>query len=253
MAKDYAQKQREKALGLEGAKTKLGAKAANSWLDAEKVPKTHTMRDYVRETEEAHSAMRERAAVEEAMKRTWADPFASGSYGHLNLQIVRESADARDPFGRIRMTFSDPASGHSVSFTVAECFSPTEFEHIRHEAYQAAKNEINYRTGKDAVRRGGPEGQVEPVEPEKVQHKKGHFPTHWIAEAIDLAEQSDMAITFGIEREGIMVMAMSEGEQYAIRVTGWTEMEHCIINPLLPAIEDVERKLSLLIKMKEVA
>lgn len=238
MAKDYAQKQREKALGLEGAKTKLGVKSGY---------------EYIREAEEMHSMMREKAAAEEAMKRTRIDPFASGPYGALDLRIDRTGADARDPFGRINMVFSDPFSGHSVSFTVRECFNPAEFEHIKKEAYQAAWNEIRFRTGRDDVRSGGPEGQVEPVEPEKVQHKKGHFPTHWIAEAIDLAEQSDMAITFGIEREGIMVMAMSEGEQYAIRVTGWAEMEHCEINPLLPAVEDVERKLSLLIKMKEVA
>ena len=81
-------------------------------------------------------------------------------------------------------------------------------------------------------------------------HKTAHFPTKWIGEAIDRAEQSDKCITFAIEREGIVVTAMEAGEQFAVRVTGWTEMETCEVNPLLHAIEDCERKLDVLQNLK---
>jgi hypothetical protein len=84
-------------------------------------------------------------------------------------------------------------------------------------------------------------------------HKEGHFPTKWIGEAIDRAEKSDKCLTFAIEREGIVVTAMEAGEQYSVRVTGWAEMETSETNPLIFAIEDVERKLDLLQKLKEKA
>jgi len=81
-------------------------------------------------------------------------------------------------------------------------------------------------------------------------HKDAHFPTAWIGEAIDRAEKSDKCITFAIEREGIVVTAMEAGEKFAVKVTDWVAMEKSEVNPLLFAIEDCERKLDLLQKMK---
>ena len=89
-----------------------------------------------------------------------------------------------------------------------------------------------------------------PPKPVPTVHRDGHFPIPWLLEAIDLAEKSDVAISFGIEREGIMVTAMSAGEQYAIRVTDWAAMSSNDENPLLHAIADVEHKLELLLKIK---
>jgi hypothetical protein len=82
-------------------------------------------------------------------------------------------------------------------------------------------------------------------------HKTAHFPTKWIAEAIDRAEKSEKCITFAIEREGIVVTAMEAGERYAVRVTDWAAMEQCEINPLLHAIDEVERKLDILQDLKK--
>ena len=82
-------------------------------------------------------------------------------------------------------------------------------------------------------------------------HKDAHFPTKWIGEAIDRAEQSSKCITFTFEREGIVVMAMEAGEQYAVKVTDWQAMEKSEVNPLLHAIDEVERKLDILQSLKD--
>jgi hypothetical protein len=82
-------------------------------------------------------------------------------------------------------------------------------------------------------------------------HKDAHFPTKWIGEAIDRAEKSDKCITFTFEREGIVVMAMEAGEQYAVKVTDWQAMEKSEVNPLLHAIDEVERKLDILQSLKD--
>ena len=90
-----------------------------------------------------------------------------------------------------------------------------------------------------------------PPEPAKAPlHKDAHFPTKWITEAIDRAEQSTKAITFTFEREGIVVVAMEAGEKYAVKVTDWQAMEQSKINPLIHAIDEVERKLDILQDLK---
>jgi hypothetical protein len=82
-------------------------------------------------------------------------------------------------------------------------------------------------------------------------HKTAHFPTAWIAEAIDRAETSTKCITFAIEREGIVVTAMEAGERYAVKVSDWAAMETSEVNPLLHAIDEVERKLDILQDLKK--
>jgi hypothetical protein len=82
-------------------------------------------------------------------------------------------------------------------------------------------------------------------------HKDAHFPTKWLIEAIDRAEQSTKAITFTFEREGVVVVAMEAGEKYAVKVSDWTAMETAEENPLLKAIEDCEKKLDILHSLKD--
>jgi len=61
--------------------------------------------------------------------------------------------------------------------------------------------------------------------PVPTEHKAGHFPTKWLIEAIDRAEQSTKCITFTFEREGIVVMATEAGEKFAVKVSDWSAME----------------------------
>lgn len=84
-------------------------------------------------------------------------------------------------------------------------------------------------------------------------HKAGHFPTQWMTEAVDRAEASEMCITITVEREGVLVTAMEADERFDIRVTDWEAMEHSEVNPLIKAIEDSEKKLRLLQKVKAKA
>jgi hypothetical protein len=81
-------------------------------------------------------------------------------------------------------------------------------------------------------------------------HKAGHFPTSWMTEAVDRAEASEMCITLTVEREGVLVTAMEADERFDIRVTDWQAMEHSEVNPLIHAIEDCEKKLRMLEKVK---
>jgi hypothetical protein len=84
-------------------------------------------------------------------------------------------------------------------------------------------------------------------------HKAGHFPTQWMTEAVDRAEASEMCITITVEREGVLVTAMEADERFDIRVTDWEAMEHSEVNPLIKAIEDSEKKLRMLQKVKEAS
>jgi hypothetical protein len=81
-------------------------------------------------------------------------------------------------------------------------------------------------------------------------HKAGHFPTQWMTEAVDRAEASEMCITLTVEREGVLVTAMEADERFDIRVTDWAAMEASEVNPLIHAIEDAEKKLRMLEKVK---
>jgi hypothetical protein len=89
--------------------------------------------------------------------------------------------------------------------------------------------------------------------PVPTEHKAGHFPTKWLIEAIDRAEQSTKCITFTFEREGIVVMAIEAGEKFAVKVSDWSAMEAAEENPLLHAIADCERKLDILQDLKKRA
>jgi hypothetical protein len=89
--------------------------------------------------------------------------------------------------------------------------------------------------------------------PPPTLHKAAHFPTAWLIEAIDRAEQSTKCITFTFEREGIVVMATEAGEKFAVKVSDWSAMEAAEENPLLHAIADCERKLDILQDLKKRA
>lgn len=82
-------------------------------------------------------------------------------------------------------------------------------------------------------------------------HKAGHFPTQWMEEAIDRAEASEKCITLSVERKGVMVTAIEGDDKYASHVITWQQMENAEVNPLLLAIEDVEKKLDVLHRVKE--
>jgi hypothetical protein len=82
-------------------------------------------------------------------------------------------------------------------------------------------------------------------------HKAGHFPTNWMEEAVERAENSEKMVTITVERGGVAVTAIEGNDKFAGHTISWVMMEKAEVNPLLLAIEDVERKLDLLHKMKE--
>ena len=93
-------------------------------------------------------------------------------------------------------------------------------------------------------------------QPEKIVatvHKAGHFPIEWMIEASKRAEESDALVHIEVDKTGVVVVAEQGGEDYAQLPLPWVMMEKAEVNPLIPAIEHVERQLRVLAKAKKGA
>lgn len=80
-------------------------------------------------------------------------------------------------------------------------------------------------------------------------HKSGHFPIQWMVEGHERASQSSALIRIELEAEGVMVVGI-EGDNYQTHKLPWTMMDKAQENPLIPAIEHVERSLATLDSLK---
>lgn len=80
-------------------------------------------------------------------------------------------------------------------------------------------------------------------------HKAGHFPIQWMIEGHERASQSSALIRIELEVEGVMVVGI-EGDNYQTHKLPWTMMDKAQENPLIPAIEHVERSLATLDSLK---
>lgn len=87
--------------------------------------------------------------------------------------------------------------------------------------------------------------------PKPVEKRAGHVPTRWLAEAFDMAKNCDAFITIQLEEDGVAVIGRS-GEEYGTIALAWEVLEKSPHNPLLKAIEGVERHLSALERLKEL-
>lgn len=92
------------------------------------------------------------------------------------------------------------------------------------------------------------ENKIKPV-----VHKTGHFPIEWMVEAATRAEESDALVHIEVDAKGVTVIAEQAGEDYASHHIVWTMMEKSEINPLIPAIENVERQLRVQSSLKKAA
>jgi hypothetical protein len=81
-------------------------------------------------------------------------------------------------------------------------------------------------------------------------HKAGHFPIQWMTEAFERSEQCDALITVNLEKEGVTVIGES-GDEYMTHTLAWTMMEKAETNPIILAIDAVEKKLKTLGRLKE--
>ncbi len=61
---------------------------------------------------------------------------------------------------------------------------------------------------------------------------------------------SEVMVTIQLEKDGVVVIAQS-GEDYEEQRLVWTMMEHAVVNPMILAIETVERHLATLGRLKE--
>jgi hypothetical protein len=87
--------------------------------------------------------------------------------------------------------------------------------------------------------------------PKPIEQRAGHVPTRWLAEAFEMAKECDAFITIQLEEEGVAVIGRS-GEEYGTIALAWEVLETSPHNPLLKAIEGVERHLSALERLKEL-
>jgi len=200
-------------------------------------------------------------------------------YG-MKTELLELPPTQRDPYGRKVMRYVDLATGDYYDKDVEPVY-PAPWETMEEaqkralarmaremqekQDLQAAEDRARYLEAeypKGTERRVDETYYYQPIDKSEITstitnkvvatiHKAAHFPTAWVAEAIDRAEQSDKCITFALEREGVVVTAMEAGEHFAVRVTDWQAMEASEVNPLLHAIEEVERKLDILQKLKD--
>lgn len=84
----------------------------------------------------------------------------------------------------------------------------------------------------------------------EVDHRKGHLPIDWLVEARSHANDSEVLITIQIETDGVIVVGQS-GDDYETAITAWENMQSGHENPLIKAIETVERHLATLGRLKQ--
>jgi hypothetical protein len=296
--KDYAQKARERAIGLGEKKArivkdgamKVSRHPANSTASEDYSAQyaelaMQMMHDEMeRQRMVVKRLMEEEAMIEEAAKRGSkkynAKPMlakAAGKVVHSKLSTserldrsmaefmednygikVEKRDDPRNLMATYR--FIDPSTGdyfdHDIDLRGVIMTEDEETDYRRSMMEMALdylrKPEVDGRYT-DAEGRvfhtKAPEAKA--PEPKAPIHREGHFPTHWVEEALDRAEASDKCITLSMERKGVMVVAMEGEDKYSSHVITWEMMEKAEVNPLPLAIEDVEKKLDLLHKIKE--
>lgn len=83
-----------------------------------------------------------------------------------------------------------------------------------------------------------PENKIKPV-----IHKAGHFPIGWMIEACERAHESECLIRIECETDAVVVIGENGEDGYATHNISWAAMENAITNPLILAIEHVERQI----------
>lgn len=107
------------------------------------------------------------------------------------------------------------------------------------ERYQDALGRVMWR----------PKPKPEPEPEPKVEHKAGHFPIDWMIEAAKRATESDDLIRIESHETCVIVFGIA-GETYAEYKIEWLAMEKAEVNPLLLAIENVERQIRVQLGLK---
>lgn len=90
---------------------------------------------------------------------------------------------------------------------------------------------------------------VEEKPPPKQVHKAGHFPIDWMVAAHKRAQESDYLIRIEITGTGVDLTAIN-GDDYCDHKVAWLAMEKADLNPLILAIEHVERQIRVQSKLK---
>lgn len=249
--KDFAQKQREEAYMLAGWK-----KDVKKLERAKKMPSvpSFTLSDLEgldRATvgymnSKGFNVEKREDPINMRVTYRFIDP-ATGCYYDQEVDEVYDSA----------MAWGEIVYARNMAIVVAE----EKFRLAREEDSRMAKKVMEalsktpppattYKDAEGRIWHTKIEGETKFPVPKSPIHKEGHFPTHWMEEAMDRAEASEKCITLTIERNGVMVVAVEGEDKYASHVITWEMMEKSEVNPLPLAIEDVEKKLDLLHKVK---
>ena len=125
-------------------------------------------------------------------------------------------------------------------------------EYVVEEYYDAAANRLKQRKVQKTPYLGEP--IYKPAEkPENkvkaVVHKAGHFPIGWMIEASQRAQNSDDLIRIECEEEAVVIIAIA-GDLYSEHRIAWLMMENAEVNPLILAIENVERQIRVQSSLK---
>lgn len=112
-------------------------------------------------------------------------------------------------------------------------------EDSRDEAYET------YHDAEGRVFRKPPENKIKAT-----VHKAGHFPIEWMVEASNRANDSDFLIHIEVNATGVEVIG-HQGDEYATHPIVWLMMEKAEVNPLIPAIENVERQLRVVSSLQK--
>lgn len=81
-------------------------------------------------------------------------------------------------------------------------------------------------------------------------HQSGHFPIDWMVEASTRASESELLVRIEVAKDGVVVIA-HDGDDYEQHELPWSMMDKAEVNPLLPAIEGLEKKLRVLRSAKK--
>lgn len=216
----YAQKQREQAV----AKKVVASPAAPA--EAITYAECHRLLDAARKANER------RMAEEEKKREAEAQAMADAQKAMKTWQTsVQESV---------------PQSGNWTEGFVTGLASPTitsiyPTTSLIYDAHENCYKIYDNRTGQTRIFREHP----------KTVHKAGHFPINWMLEANERADQSDKLIRIQLEKDGVVVIG-TEGNEYETHTLTWAMMDKAEVNPLILAIETVEKHLSTLGRLKDI-
>lgn len=120
---------------------------------------------------------------------------------------------------------------------------------LRHEEAQRSSEEM--LSASEAVRREvytDYDGRtfIQPKNAIKaVVHQSGHFPIDWMVEGSERASESEVLVKIEVSKDGVIVIA-HDGDDYVQHELPWTMMDKAAVNPVIPAIEGLEKKLRIL-------